>query len=107
MGSILETVSKDTEDIAWKTVLSRSHPVGDKPGYLEKQYSQDAPVSEPAKPGYNVKSPLRNSSYALRSTNTFLGQFWRPLDCILSRIPRKKVESWPKIPGEVNVGGSF
>ena len=24
-------------------------PVGDKPGYLEKQYSQDAPVSEPAK----------------------------------------------------------
>ena len=30
-------------------------PVGDKPGYLEKQYSQDAPVSEPEKPGYNVK----------------------------------------------------
>ena len=33
------------------------HPVGDKPGYLEKQYSQDAPVSELAKPGYNVKNP--------------------------------------------------
>ena len=33
-------------------------PVGDKQGYLEKQYFQDVPVSEPAKPGYNVKTPM-------------------------------------------------
>ena len=35
----------------------------------------------------------RNSSYR----STFLGQFRRPSDCIFSRIPRKKVESWPSM----------
>ena len=27
-----------------------------------------------------------------------LGQFWRPSDGIFSRIPRKKVEFWPRAP---------
>ena len=88
-----------------------------KPGHLEKQYSQDAPVSEPSKPGYNVKNPpfpsgslgkmqssgLQNcprTSTAAQST--VLGQFWRPLDCIFPRIPRKKVESWPKTHNKCN-----
>ena len=88
---------------------------GDKPGYLEKQYYQDAPVSEPAKPGYNVKNPPFSSGSlgkmqssglqncprtSTAAQSTVLGQFWRPLDCIFPRIPRKKVESWPSLPKE-------
>ena len=42
-------------------------------------------------------SGLQNYPRNLERSSTFLGQFWRPLDCILSRIPRKKVESWPKM----------
>ena len=45
-------------------------PVGVKPGYLERQYSQDAPVSEPAKPGDNVKSPPFSEG---RSSDSFGG----------------------------------
>ena len=62
-----------------------------------------------AKPGNNVKMPRspRDSgknavlvppklSSELELRSTFLGQFWRHSDGIFSRIPRKKVESWPK-----------
>ena len=98
--------------VSWKTVLSRSPLLVTKPGHLEKQYSQDAPVSEPSKPGYNVKNPPFSSGSlgkmqssglqncprtSTAAQSTVLGQFWRSLDCIFPRIPRKKVESWPNL----------
>ena len=72
---------------------------------------------KPTKPGYNVKNPPFSSGSlgkmqssglqncprtSTAAQSTVLGQFWRPLDCIFPRIPRKKVESWPKlVSGEI------
>ena len=39
--------------------------------------------------------PKLPSGLELRSAA--LGQFWRPLDGIFSRVPRKKAEFWPII----------
>ena len=39
--------------------------------------------------------PKLPSGLELRSAA--LGQFWRPLDGIFSRVPRKKAEFWPKM----------
>ena len=33
----------------------------------------------------------------LELRSTALGQFWRPLDGIFSRVPRKKAEFWPRL----------
>ena len=39
--------------------------------------------------------PKLPSGLELRSAA--LGQFWRPLDGIFSRVPRKKAEFWPRM----------
>ena len=63
-----------------------------------------------AKPGYNDKTPPFNSGLWLKTVvlgppklpsglelcSMALGQFWRPSDSSFSRVPRKKVEFWPK-----------
>ena len=56
-------------------------------GHSEKQYSHSAMVF---KQGGILSSGLELCCAALR-------QFWRPLDSIFSRVPRKKVEFWPRI----------
>ena len=62
-------------------------------------------MGKPTKPVNNVKTPPFSSGLwkrcRPRASKTALGppalgQFWRPSDGIFSRVPRKKVEFWPR-----------
>ena len=44
---------------------------------------------------YCIPEPMFGSPARLHSTA--LGQFWRPSDGSFSRVPRKKVELWPRV----------